>query len=109
MPATEIAWIADTGSAHDLVSRHMLHTGEVSQSPIPVSLLTANGVFQATDQARVNVPILGDDINPYVLSMTVQLSCLWDNTASMPDGASTGPLIAGHTSRNQMGQRLNLK
>ena len=67
VPATEIAWIADTGSAHDLVSRHMLHSDEVSQSSKPVSLLTANGVFQATDQARVNVPILGDDINPYVL------------------------------------------
>ena len=67
VPATEIAWIADTSSAHDLVSRHMLHSDEVSQSSKPVSLLTAKGVFQATDQARVNVPILGDDINPYVL------------------------------------------
>ena len=45
----------------------MLHSDEASQSSKPVSLLTANGVFQATDQARVNVPILGDDINPYVL------------------------------------------
>ena len=67
VPATEIAWIADTGSAHDLVSRHMLHSDEVSQSSKPVSLLTANGVFQANDQARVNVPMLGTDINPYVL------------------------------------------
>ena len=57
VPATEIAWIADTGSAHDLVSRHMLHSDEVSQSSKPVSLLTANGVFQATDQARVNARI----------------------------------------------------
>ena len=50
-----------------LVSRHMIHSDEVSQSSKPVSLLTANGVFQATDQARVNVPVLGTDINPYVL------------------------------------------
>ena len=65
--STEIAWIADTGSAHDLVSRHMLHSDGVSQSSNPVSLLTANGVFQATDQAKVNVPVLGADIRPYVL------------------------------------------
>lgn len=67
MPATEIAWIADTGSAHDLISRHTLRADEVSQSSNPVSLLTANGVFQATDQTKVNVPVLGTDISPCVL------------------------------------------
>ena len=45
----------------------MLHSGEVSQSSNPASLLTANGVFQATDQAKVNAPILGADIRPHVL------------------------------------------
>ena len=65
--APEIAWIADTGSAHDLVSRNMLHGCEVSQSSRPVSLLMANGVFQAVDQAKVDVPVLGIQITPYVL------------------------------------------
>ena len=67
MATPEIAWIADNGSAHDLVSRNMLHDCEVSQSSRPVSLLTANGVFQAVDQAKVDVPVLGTQITPYVL------------------------------------------
>lgn len=29
-PAAETPWVADAGSAHDLVSRHMLHSDEVS-------------------------------------------------------------------------------
>ena len=52
VPATEIAWIADTGSANDLVSREMVNQNEVFESSKPVSLLTANGVFQANDQAN---------------------------------------------------------
>ena len=67
MPATEIAWIADTGSANDLVSREMVNRNEVFESSKPVSLLTANGVFQANDQANLDIPLLGITAKPYVL------------------------------------------
>ena len=67
VPATEIAWIADTGSANDLVSREMVNQNDVFESSKPVSLLTANGVFQANDQANLNIPLLGITAKPYVL------------------------------------------
>ena len=98
-PATEIAWIADTGSAHDPVSRHM-----VSQSSNPVSLLTANGVFQATDQAKVNVPILGADIRPYVVEgspavVSVGQRCIdagWRPYFKKPDGTKVKLEVDDH-------------
>ena len=65
MPATEIAWIADTGSANDLVSREMVNQNEVFESTKPVSLLTANGVFQANGQANLKIPLLGITAKPY--------------------------------------------
>ena len=67
VPATEIAWIADTGSANDLVSREMVYHSEVFESSKPVSLLTANGLFQANDQANLDIPLLGITAKPYVL------------------------------------------
>lgn len=54
---------ADTGSANDLVSREMVKRNEVFESNKPVSLLTANGVFQANDQAKLKIPLLGITAN----------------------------------------------
>ena len=96
VPATEIAWIADTGSAHDLVSRHMLRLDEVSQSSNPVSLLT--------DQAKSMLAFWARRLS-LMFSMTAQPSCRSVNAVLMPDGASTGPLSVGPTSRNLMIQR----
>ena len=79
----EIAWIADTGSAQDLVCKNMVHPSAVYESQCPLDLTTANGSQIASQQAEVHVSCIDKDINPYVLPDTpavvsVGMRCLLD-------------------------------
>ena len=80
---TEIAWIADTGSARDLVCETMVHPSSVYESNFPLELTTANGSQSAQKQADVHVGCIDKSIQPYVLPDTpavvsVGMRCLKD-------------------------------
>ena len=80
---TEIAWIADTGSAQDLVCETMVHPSSVYESNFPLELTTANGSQSAQKQADVHVGCIDKSIQPYVLPDTpavvsVGMRCLKD-------------------------------
>ena len=70
MPVTEIAWIADTGSAQDLISKKFIELQKIRESQNPLELITANGPYRATEQTDVKIPVLSSEISPYVLEDT---------------------------------------
>ena len=57
--SAEIAWIADTGSAQDLVCSKMI-----------LELITANGSQSADQQASVHIDCIDKEVHPYVLPDT---------------------------------------
>ena len=80
---SEIAWIADTGSAQDLVCRSMIPKETIYHSSQPLELITANGPQSADKQASVRVDCLDRDLDPYVLPNTpavisVGMRCILD-------------------------------
>ena len=70
MPVTEIAWIADTGSAQDLISKKFIELQKIRESQNPLELITANGPYRATEETDVKIPVLSSEISPYVLEDT---------------------------------------
>ncbi|CAE7245792.1 unnamed protein product [Symbiodinium sp. CCMP2592] len=66
----DIEWIADTGSAQDLVSQGDLGSLRSHRSQNPIGIVTANGPSTAEIQFNIAVPSLGIDSHPYVLPST---------------------------------------
>ena len=58
-----IEWVADTGSAQDLLADH--HVPYFSENPI--RLITANGESASMKQGKVKVPELNSTVNPYLV------------------------------------------
>ena len=63
-------WIADTGSAQDLVSTSELPDDFGYYSGSPIRMITANGESSSTKQGKVYVPKLGRVIDPYLVRST---------------------------------------
>ena len=81
--SAEIAWIADTGSAQDLVCSKMIPEEVVYHSPEPLELITANGSQSADQQASVHIDCIGKEVHPYVLPdapavISVGMRCIQD-------------------------------
>ena len=79
----EIAWIADTGSAQDLVCSKMIPKDVVYHSHEPLELITANGSQSADQQASVHIDCIDKEVHPYVLPDTpavisVGMRCIQD-------------------------------
>ena len=66
----DIEWIADTGSAEDLISKGDLGNLRSYTAPHPVNIITANGPISADVQADIEVASLGVTNTPYVLPNT---------------------------------------
>ena len=60
-------WIADTGSAQDLVNDSELPDDYGYYSNNPIRMITANGETSSSKQGRVFVPKLGKTIDPYLV------------------------------------------
>ena len=67
-PTIDMEWIADTGSAQDLVSKNEIQGVSDFESSKPVNMMTANGPNYADRQSRIYIPSLGSTTEPYVLS-----------------------------------------
>ena len=81
--SAEIAWIADTGSAQDLVCSKMIPDDVVYHFPEPLELITANGSQSADQQASVHIDCIDKEVHPYVLPDTpavisVGMRCIQD-------------------------------
>ena len=66
----DIEWIADTGSAQDLISKDELGVFRSHRSPNPIKTITANGPSSAEVQSDISVPSIGVVSHPYVLPST---------------------------------------
>ena len=66
-PAIEMEWIADTGSAQDLISESMLGEVKEFKSERPINMITANGPSYADKQCKVRVPSISTTAESYVL------------------------------------------
>eukprot|EP00435_Cladocopium_sp_Y103_P040649 s1620_g11.t1 len=69
-PAECQDWIADTGSAQDLVNDRELSDDYGYYSDNPIRMITANGESSSAKQGRVFVPKLGKTIDPYLVKST---------------------------------------
>ena len=67
---SDIEWIADTGSAQDLIARPELGHLKAHTSDRPINILTANGPSSAEDQCTIEVPSIASKAEPYVLPET---------------------------------------
>ena len=81
--SAEIAWIADTGSAQDLVCSKMIPEDLVYRSHEPLGFTTANGSQSADQQASVHIDCIDKAVQPYVLPDTpvvisVGMRCIQD-------------------------------
>ena len=81
--SAEIAWIAGTGSAQDLVCSKMIPEDVVYHSHEPLELITANGSQSADQQASVHIDCIDKEVQPYVLPDTptvisVGMRCIQD-------------------------------
>ena len=70
LPALDIEWIGDTGSAQDLISERDLAGMTSKESEHPINIMTANGPSSADKQFAVNVPSIGIASDPYFLPDT---------------------------------------
>ena len=62
-----IDWIADTGSAQDLLTDRNLPDRFGYYSDSPIRLITANGESSSTKQGKVEVPELKEIVKPYLV------------------------------------------
>jgi len=81
--SAEIAWIADTGSAQDLVCSKMIPEDVVYHFHEPLELITANGSQSADQQASVHIDCIDKEVHPYVLPdapavISVGMRCVQD-------------------------------
>ena len=66
----DIEWIADTGSAQDLIARRELGHLKARPSERPINILTANGPSSAEEQCIIEVSSIASKAEPYVLPET---------------------------------------
>ena len=66
----DIEWIADTGSAQDLIARRELGHLKARPSERPINILSANGPSFAEEQCVFEVPSIASKAEPYVLPET---------------------------------------
>ena len=76
-------WIADTGSAQDLVNDSELPDNYGYYSSVPIRMITANGESSSSKQGKVFVPKLGRTIDPYLVQssppvISVGMRCIDD-------------------------------
>jgi len=76
-------WIADTGSAQDLVNDRELPDDYGYYSDNPIRMITANGESSSSKQGRVFAPKLGKTIDPYLVRssppvISVEMRCVED-------------------------------
>ena len=81
--SAEIAWIADTGSAQDLVCSRMIPHDIMYHSSQPLELITANGSQSADQQASIHIDCIDKEVHPYVLPdspavISVGMRCIQD-------------------------------
>ena len=69
-PCLCIEWIADTGSAQDLIAQRELGQTKTYESSSPIQMMTANGPNAASVQCDVSVDSIGIEVKPYVLPDT---------------------------------------
>ncbi|CAE7238970.1 unnamed protein product [Symbiodinium sp. KB8] len=69
-PCLPIEWIADTGSAQDLIAERELGHATPFESGNPISMMTASGPNSANKQCDVSVDSIGVQVTPYVLPDT---------------------------------------
>ena len=69
-PCLPIEWIADTGSAQDLIAERELGQATPFESASPISMMTANGPNSANQQCDISVDSIGVKVAPYVLPET---------------------------------------
>ena len=62
-----IDWIADTGSAQDLLTDRNLPDRFGYYSDSPIRLITANGESSSSKQGKVEVPELSEIVKPYLV------------------------------------------
>ena len=65
-----VSWIADTGSAQDLITDSEFPDVYGYMSNDPVRLITANGESSSLKQGKVFIPSLGKTIDPYLVEST---------------------------------------
>ena len=65
-----VEWIADTGSAQDLIARRELGHLKARPSERPINILTASGPSSAEEQCIIEVPSIASKAEPYVLPET---------------------------------------
>lgn len=76
-------WIADTGSAQDLVNDSELPDDYGYYSETLIRMITANGESSSSKQVKVFVPKLGKTIDPYLVQssppvVSVGVGCIGD-------------------------------
>ena len=81
--SAEIAWLANAGSAQDLVCSKMIPEDLVYHSHEPIELIAANGSQSADQQASVHIDCVDKEVQPYVLPDTpavisVGMRCIQD-------------------------------
>ena len=79
----ELDWIADTGSAQDLVNDNELPDDYGYYSNNPIRMITANGESSSSKQGKVFVPKLGKTIDAYLVRssppvISVGMRCIDD-------------------------------
>ena len=104
----ELDWIADTGSAQDLVNDSELPDDYGYYSNNPIRMITANGESSSSKQGKVFVPKLGKTIDPYLVRssppvISVGMRCIDDGY----DFIWRGPRVNLLTWSNQMGNALS--
>ena len=65
--SAEIAWVADTASAQDLVCSKMIPEDLVYHSHEPLEIIIAYGSQSADQQASVHIDCIDKEVQPYVL------------------------------------------
>ena len=104
----ELDWIADTGSAQDLVNDSELPDNYGYYSDNPIRMITANGESSSSKQGKVFVPKLGKTIDPYLVRssppvISVGMRCIDDGY----DFIWRDPKVKLRTWSNQMGNALS--
>ena len=66
-PTVDMEWIADTGSAQDLISGTELQDINDSESTKPINTTTADGPNYADRQCQIGITSIGTIAQPYVL------------------------------------------
>ena len=111
----QIDWIADTGSAQDLVSQGELPDDYGYYSSNPIRMMTANGESSSMKQGKVFVPRLCKTVDPYLVKSTpavlsVGMRCIDDGYDFIWKGSKgEDPYFIGGTAQGGGGSFKNRK